>query len=264
MAGPTNDTLPHMADLSGSTSRFTKWLQNFYNSITAFTSAGSASTGAALAVFNALGGSAGVVAPGGLGWATFGSQNAAWGSYVALLNAPATRTHGNIINAKTFRFGTKAVDDAPQTLPIGIISQRGFVGQMRIMIRAIQSLGQVDSGTLGNWGLTPHNQPRTIPQIPKSGPELRVDPSPPKELWIRYSQVGLNFTSKKKPKGCKAVLITVSSSNGQVFAVSSTRCPIYVVLPDNLRGTPVIVRGTWIMGDGKSSPPGDPITVGVP
>ena len=262
MAGPTNDTLLRMADLSGGASRFTKWLANFYTKLTAFTSAGSGAIGVPLAIFNAVGGSTG--GGGGIGLPAFGLQYAAWGSYNTLLNAADTRTHGNIINARIFRFGTKGITDAPAVLTPGTISARGFVGQLRVMVRSIQGAAVLDAGTLALWGLSPHNKSRTIPMIPKSGPELRVDPSPPKELWIRYSQVGLNFTSKKKPMGCKSVLITITVANGQVYSTASTRCPIYVTLPDALRGTAVVIRGTWIMGDGKSSPPGDPITAGVP
>ena len=251
----TLDELPRMSDLTGSTDRFTRWLANFTSDITA---------NPTNPIFAAAGG-AGAAGPPATGLVLIAALNSQWQAAYALISSTATRTHATIVAARALRSNPGKLANVLGAIGPGVPGQSGgIVGALRSIIRKIQGAGTVTPDTLGAAGLCQHTKTRSLPQIPIAGPEIILDRSPPHTMVVRYRQEGMAESSKKKPNGCKQVVIRWRCDNGASGAGVFSKTPCSMDVGSQNTGQRITMQAAWVMGNSKESPPGNVIVGGVP
>jgi hypothetical protein len=263
----TVDELPRMSDLTGSIFRFNRWLGNFSGLMAG--AIGSGPAGVALGSSSA--GTPPSVPPTGI--LLVAALQTTWTTAYNLATNNATRNHQTILNLTQLRNGPVGEGGNPLQGVLGAVpgSNKGIVGVLRTLIRAIQAASEVNTGAavigagiLGQLGLTPRTKIRGVPLIPANGPEIWLDRSGPHVLRIRYAQEGMRETSKAKPRGCKSIKIVWQCANGSSGSGVFSKCPANLDVGAGNSGQRCRVTATWIMGNSKESPGGNVMEVGVP
>jgi hypothetical protein len=253
---PTQDALPKMADLTGSQARFDRWINNFGSEIVVL--------GAASPPGVAIGG-AGAAGPPDTGLVLLAALVTKWNAAYALADNTATRTHANIVALQTLRFNPERNVNPFGASGPGVPGEdKGLVGALRHMIRAIQGAGTSNAAILANLGLTTHTNIRGVPLIPNAGPELTLDRSAPHVMAVRYKQEGVHESIKAKPPGCKGVLVQWQCGNSASGSKLLTKCPGYIDVGAAQSGQSIRMQGFWVMGNSKVSGGGNIIMGGVP